>query len=526
MPDAVHVSLAQLLDLGLLPGHEVIGGADGLQRPLTGVVPGVAAREVGGGGAGVAVVFDPGRLDVTDPLADVAVRLGHQAGIAGLILQRPDRPVPLATRHLADKFGLPLILLEKVDVGGVVATLDAHVRRPEAAGARLLGEVLRRLRAAPQNLDGTVGTLAAVLRCPIALVDSDGRHVGGAEPATRAIGAGGHVPLLGRPRPGPAAVTVGTRERLLLQPLGLTPDGPANLWLAALLPAGSPLLEAARNALGVGAWAVTSHLATESLAAEREGRLRALLLTEILEHADAPARRTVERATGVGWRLSGWHTSVQVAVAAGNAWPGELVPALAEALSADLVERLDGWAFWRTHDAELPVTGGEKLATQVRHALLAAERDRPGLRLCAGIGRSRLGSAGLKESLADAAQACMLARARDVPGAVEHIDGMSVTRLLAEWYGSGSLRRVTAEVLAPLTAADPAGDLLRTLATYLDHESSATTAAVVLGIHRNTVLHRLARIRELLPLDLADPDERLVAHLATRVARVDPAVTG
>jgi DNA-binding PucR family transcriptional regulator len=43
----------------------------------------------------------------------------------------------------------------------------------------------------------------------------------------------------------------------------------------------------------------------------------------------------------------------------------------------------------------------------------------------------------------------------------------------------------------------------------------------VLGVHRNTVLHRLDRARTLLPVDLARPDERLVVHLATRVAGVD-----
>ncbi|MFF0448905.1 helix-turn-helix domain-containing protein [Streptomyces sp. NPDC004609] len=42
----------------------------------------------------------------------------------------------------------------------------------------------------------------------------------------------------------------------------------------------------------------------------------------------------------------------------------------------------------------------------------------------------------------------------------------------------------------------------------------------MLGVHRNTVLHRLERVRALLPVDLSRPDERLVVHLATRVAGI------
>jgi hypothetical protein len=46
----------------------------------------------------------------------------------------------------------------------------------------------------------------------------------------------------------------------------------------------------------------------------RQSRQRALSFTEILDNADAPPRRTVERATAEGWRLSGWNTAVRVAV--------------------------------------------------------------------------------------------------------------------------------------------------------------------------------------------------------------------
>lgn len=527
------VTLAQLLTLGLLPDHELIGGSEGLHRPLSGVLPGSSPRQVKDQPAGAVIVFEPTRLNAADVQTDVALRLGHLAGIAGLILERPDRDVPLATRRMADKFAVPLILLPKVDIAEVMSDLNTHVRCPEAAGARILDAVTRRLRTA-RDLEEAARVLGDVLRSPVALVDSSGRHVGGDTFASEAIGLGEYAALLSQARPASATLSVGAGERLILQPLALGADTPTNLWLVARLPAGSPLVEVSHSAFGIGSWAFASILAARSLGAERVGRARALLLVEVLERAERLPRQTVERATSAGWRLAGWHTAIQVWInhGAGHDRAPGLVSGINQALahqgvSHSLVERPGGWVTWLTHDSEAgaQAVGGESLTRAVRRALLEEERSWPDLRLSAGIGRARRGPTGLKQSLAEADQACILAKAQDLPGAVEHIDGMTMTRLLAEWYQSGVLRQVAYDLLEPFRRADPSGDLVRTLGCYLDHESSATMASVVLGVHRNTILHRISRIRELLALDLDQPDQRLVAHLATRVARVDDSVS-
>ncbi|ONI87938.1 hypothetical protein ALI144C_08375 [Actinosynnema sp. ALI-1.44] len=515
------ISLGQLLALGLLPGHELLGGAAGLDTPLRAVLPGTSAREVGDLGRGTLVVFEPGRLDAADPGTDLAIRFGHRAGIAGVVLQRPPTPVPPATQRLSDKLGVPVILLDRVDTAAVIAALDPHVQRPEVAGARQLNEVANRLRTARGHPDDLVRVLAATLKCPVALVDGEGRVVGGDAATGEALTSLEQL----RHRPTPFHLDTTERQRLLLQPLVLTPDGPANLWLVARLPAGSPLTDSTRNALGIAAWAFTAYLATEALTAERASSQRALLLTEILEHADAPPRRTVERATAAGWRLSGWHTAVHIASIqpTGRAHPHDLPQRIEQALAhhgihANLVERPEGWAFWHTSDTEPDPADGPALTRTIRRALLAEERGER--RLCAGIGQPYIGTVGLKTSLHEAQQACVLARTQDVAGAVEHIDAMSVKRLLAGWYGSRPLREAATGLLEPLTTADPSGELVRTLGCYLDHESSATTTAIVLGVHRNTVLHRLERIKALLDVDLSRPDERLATHLATQVARL------
>jgi purine catabolism regulator len=525
MPDqAPFVSLGQLLALGLLPGSEVVGGADALDRPLRAVLPGTAARRIGDVRAGTVVVFERGQLDVTDVTADLALRLGHSAGIAGLVLERPAGTVPLATRRLADKFGIPLVLLDHVDPAAVVAALDPYVRGPEVVGATMVSQTALRLGTSAQTPDALVTVLCETLNSPVALVDSEGRLVAGAPAAQQAMtrsGLVGHLQLRQ-----PAASTQSQDDCVIvLQPVLLARGGPANLWLVARLPQGGPsLVEPARQSLRIGAWAFTSYLATQSMVAEQQSRQRALLLTEILEHAENPPRRTVERATAAGWRLSGWHTAVHLTVnqPAGRSRPPDLKLRIEESLAREglpttLVDRPEGWVLWTTSDVEPEPPEGIHLTRKVRLALLREERDRLRMRLCAGVGRPYPGTAGLKQSMHEAKQASLLARTQERAGAVEHIDAMSLKRLLLGWYASGPLREVAAELLAPLRDADPGGELVRTLGTYLDHESSATTTALVLGVHRNTVLHRLDRIRGLLAVDLSRPDERLVAHLATRM---------
>ena len=59
-------------------------------------------------------------------------------------------------------------------------------------------------------------------------------------------------------------------------------------------------------------------------------------------------------------------------------------------------------------------------------------------------------------------------------------------------------------------------ELVKTLEGYLDHGGSLVETAVVLHIHRNTLVHRLKRIEELIDLDLHDPLQKLNMHVALK----------
>ncbi|MER3436541.1 MAG: CdaR family transcriptional regulator, partial [Chloroflexota bacterium] len=95
-------------------------------------------------------------------------------------------------------------------------------------------------------------------------------------------------------------------------------------------------------------------------------------------------------------------------------------------------------------------------------------------------------------------------------------DDLGVYRLLFAAQDLPELRTFHDEALGPLIEYDRenGADLIRTLEAFFAARCGPKEAAALLGVHRNTVLYRLERIRELTRLDLDDADVRLRLHLA------------
>ncbi|WKD32430.1 PucR family transcriptional regulator [Streptomyces xanthophaeus] len=98
---------------------------------------------------------------------------------------------------------------------------------------------------------------------------------------------------------------------------------------------------------------------------------------------------------------------------------------------------------------------------------------------------------------------------------------------VAQWSEIGPYR-----LLATL-AADPVDDpaartlltpanreLARTAEVFLDCAGQAGRAAAVLGIHRQTLYYRLARVEQLTGLDLDEGEDRLLLHMALKASRL------
>lgn len=104
-------------------------------------------------------------------------------------------------------------------------------------------------------------------------------------------------------------------------------------------------------------------------------------------------------------------------------------------------------------------------------------------------------------------------------GQVIAYEELGIYRLLLQIGDMRQLWRFAEEILGPLLEYDANHkvDLIVTLSTYLNQHQSLKQAARALRVHVNTVSYRIQRIEQLTPLDLTNPDDRLVAHVAVKI---------
>lgn len=90
------------------------------------------------------------------------------------------------------------------------------------------------------------------------------------------------------------------------------------------------------------------------------------------------------------------------------------------------------------------------------------------------------------------------------------------------------LKRFHIETLGALVEQDERkqSELIHTLNGFFEANGNVAKAAENLQVHRNTLVYRLDRIKELTDMDLDDPDDRLILHLALKIQRVLAAIAG
>jgi purine catabolism regulator len=123
----------------------------------------------------------------------------------------------------------------------------------------------------------------------------------------------------------------------------------------------------------------------------------------------------------------------------------------------------------------------------------------------------------------DAAHALEIGTRMGRRGQLISFTDLGIYRLLLRIGDMEQLRQFADEILGPLIRYDTTHKLglVRTLSVVLDQpHGSLKQSARRLHVHANTVAYRLQRIEQLTPLNLADPDDRLVAHIAVKILDV------
>ena len=103
-----------------------------------------------------------------------------------------------------------------------------------------------------------------------------------------------------------------------------------------------------------------------------------------------------------------------------------------------------------------------------------------------------------------------------VQGRHVHAGEIASSRLLLSAVGPAALQAYADAVLGPLDATDRAGDLLRALAAFLEHNGHWGEAAAALRLHRHTMRNRIDAVQRLTGRRLDSAQDRHELWLALR----------
>lgn len=281
----------------------------------------------------------------------------------------------------------------------------------------------------------------------------------------------------------------------------------------AVIAADGQIEEGDRLAVKVGALALAVEMARRQAVTETEDRFRAEMVESLLsgEMSEAAESERAERL-GLDPRLNYAGLAAQVA----GQRPGTLLRRARRLFPEALCHpRGESLVLLRPVDDASPAA-----LRRLGQAVVRRLSEDTGGQVTLGVGRAYSGLPGLRTSFQEAERALAIGRRLFGPGSASFFGDLGTYRLLL----SMDLKELEAfyrESLGRLADYDAkhGGELMRTLAARLERGSLAETAEA-LHVHRNTLLYRMQRIKEIANLDLEDGDVRLTVHLALKAADI------
>ena len=435
---------------------------------------------------------------------EALLALASSAGVVTLAVKLPadDGALPANVKRLAERLGLVVLAVRNTWQFGIAAqellSGAAHIQ------GLLISRVAAECRTPYGSLSHLLQRLGVAIGHEVTLVDPSGKLISADSPGPE-------------PMPEPTGSLDASAEILVLvhreqengPRLRVVPGASLDQERSAIL-----------AALEVAAIAVSELLSRQRLERERDARHRIAALGQLIDNAGDVTPSFRARALELGWTLDGYHIAFRVITRESVdlvARKPDLDRALMrEKIQASTVEQSDGWSGW----ISFPSKPGPAEVSRISSALRRAQRDL-GATIATqfGVGRLQAQPEGIVSSLEEANDAARIAGARENSGYFVHVDRLDMAQLLLIWTRTDTFRPAARELLAPLLKAGP--ELLKTLTTFLDCESSLTETAAILNVHRNTVSDRIRRIQSLISINLEDPEARLALQLACRSVLTD-----
>ncbi len=164
--------------------------------------------------------------------------------------------------------------------------------------------------------------------------------------------------------------------------------------------------------------------------------------------------------------------------------------------------------------------GDENTARDLALAVQGRVAERYEAAVVCGVGQCASDLRAWRESFEQARAAHRTAQQwkRSAPLAFKDL---GVYRLLSLLAGSPELKSFYHETLGELAEDTPQhAEFIATLEAFFEEHGNLTRTAKRLHIHRNTLLYRMDRIKEISGLNLSNPETRLAVHLALRIRRI------
>jgi PucR family transcriptional regulator, purine catabolism regulatory protein len=508
------VTVRDVLRLALPSGTTIAAGGTGQGRQVTWVatlratLP--AFAELRGGELALLAVEAALALDPRLTLRVLVRRLSQApVPVAGIIVLGPVVAEDIAA---AEEAHLPLLQLPggadlkeiEREITRLISDYEAQFER---RGAQLY-DLLTQRSLAGQGVPGLLEALAERTGQSVACFAPNGelraqRGKGSARIALQAL------------RP-----TARGETALLNQQIWIEPIGPSAYPTGYLALAGTALDAWDREAAGRGAAALALELAKEQAVHAAEERLRGDFVSNILSGPPGDMPAALQRGQELGYNLTLPH--VAVLFNQEDADPGSLAR-LSGAVQNELTRRGLAAPLSRRESSVLamvPVTPNARLRELIDQLRERLVTDQPGLVLA--MGTQGAGLSEWRRSLEEAEQALILGRQLFGTGRVLAFSDLGVYRLLVRLRETPELWAFYRETLAKLSEYDTRqrADLIKTLDAYFNHLGNLRATSEALHVHRNTLLYRLERIKEISGMDLDNAEEHFALWLALRAHRV------
>jgi carbohydrate diacid regulator len=249
---------------------------------------------------------------------------------------------------------------------------------------------------------------------------------------------------------------------------------------------------------------------------------RAVILVDASDYILGPIAEAVEAEQQFGARVRSREvvsSIVSFFMLPHEAICADLGDGVIAVLKASNSRNLDGWLDEVTPEfLAAPSWANLTALKRAANDLLAKLIATTGESVSIGIGRYHSGNSGLATSFTDARTALTLGRRIHGPNRVHCLDDLGIGAFVG-LNDEGMKAELAHHLLSPLDH-DP--ELLKTLTVFFTTNCSMTETAQILGLHRNTLAYRLAKVASATGLDPRHFDDAVQIRIALVLRNLGP----